>query len=239
MSGTSWLSSLPDMPGTARDSLVLSAVSGQLAYCNWISVTSTVGENTAIFQVCDDAVKVDLDDGSRFRPQVTALLAQKCADAMGASFVTSKIMDLSYKQAAVVLNAVPLGAGSDMVTTTRSKTYNQNVEKKRAGRTGLVRDVGKAWILDNALAGSAGAINYGFYDLNAPSVGPGGCKMWQTIGTRHNGYHTDYSQTLFVMQKTCQLNGQAVDVSNIMTDPQYATLINYAGVLHYQRQPGV
>lgn len=239
MNGSEWLATLPDLPGAERDKKILDAVSSGLAYCYWLPVISEIPGYRAVFQVCDDAVRVDLEDGSRFRVQVTAKLAQQCADIIGGSLITSKISDLAYKQANVILGASPLAASAAMVTTARSKTYNEVVEKKRAGKTGLIRDCGKAWILDNALAYSLGAVNYGFYDRNAPAVGPGGFKMWQTVGTRHNALHTDYSQTLILMESVCELNDEkAVPIASIMKDPKLAKLINYSGVLKYTRQPG-
>ncbi|HVI39646.1 MAG TPA: hypothetical protein VM577_03215 [Anaerovoracaceae bacterium] len=240
MNGSEWLASLPELPGADRDKKILDSVNDGIASCQWLSIVSDIPGNHAVFQVCDDAVHVDLDDGSRFRMQATARVAQQVADLMGASLITAKISDLAYKQANVILSSCPLGAGSDMVTTTRSKTYNTQVEKKRAGQSGIIRDCGKAWILDNALAYSLGAVNYGFYDKGAPSVGPGGFKMWQTVGTRHNALHTDYSQTIILMESVCELNGEAgVPIINLMKDPKLAPLLNYSGVLKYTRQPGV
>ena len=239
MNGSEWLADLPDAPGAERDQKTLDAVSSGLAHCNWVPVTSTIPGHNAVFQVCDDAVWVDLDDGSRFRVQASATLAQKCADVMGASLITARVSDLAYKQAAVVLSATPMGGDPAMVTTTRSKAYNVAVEKKRAGREGLIRDCGKAWILSNRLGGMHdGAVNYGFYDPHAPYMNPHGIKMWQTLGTRHNRFHTDYSQTLFLMQSQCTVDGQTMSVVDVMQSPDLCGLISDEGVLHFVRQPG-
>lgn len=235
--GQTWINSLPENPGTTRDKMVIDAMTNGLAVCQWIPITSTIKDHTAVFQVCDDAVRVE-DNGYRFRFQVTAKLAQQCADLWDASPITSKISDLCYQQSQVILGATTLSAGPDMVTTTKSKKWNDSFEKKRNGRAGLIRDCGKFWILDNKLAISAGAVNYGFYDKSAPYVGPGGLKMWQTIGTRHNALHTDYSQVLMLMKKTCLLDNQEVNIVDLMKDPNLSKLLNYDGVLKYTRQPG-
>jgi hypothetical protein len=151
--------------------------------------------------------------------------------------VTAKIMDLSYQQATVSANCCVLTAGPAMSSTDYSKRWNKMVESKRNGNTGLFRDCGKAWILDNALSSSAGAVNYGFYDTNAIYSNSHGIKLWQNIGTRHNTAHQDYSQTLFLMSSECQIDSQTIKVVDVMQDPELSQLINYNGILKYIRQP--
>lgn len=239
MDAQSWLNSLPNNPGPDRDKAVLNAISDGIVVCNWASVTSTIAGHTATFQVCDDAAYVELPDFSRFRFQVSATFAQKCADLLEASFITSKISDLAYRQAQVVVGASTLSPGPDMVTTDKSKQWNKAVEIKRAGKTGLFRDCGKAWILSNRLTTSVSAVNYGFYDKSAPYISQGGLKMWQTVGSRHDRSHTDYSQTLILMSKTCEVDGQSINVVDVMKDPVLSSLLSYEGVLRFTRQPGV
>lgn len=241
MNGSEWLDSLPEKPGHNRDDKILEAISENLAVCTWTPITSSIGtEHTATFQVCEDAVYVELDDASRFRFQVDAKLAQRCADLLEASLITSKISDLAYQQAQVKLTATILPASADMVTTTKSKQWNASIEKKRNGQTGLIRDCGKTWILSNQLNLKPNvAINYGFYDPRAPYVNNVGIKMWQTLGTRHNSAHTDYSQTLLVMSKTCEVDGEEMLVSDVMAHPVLCKLLSYEGVLKLVRQPGV
>jgi hypothetical protein len=234
MNGSEWLASLPEQPTPVRDQMILEAVTSGLATCEWVPVTSKNNNYTAIFYVCDDAVSVTLDDGSRFRFPVSAKLAQQCADSMQASLPTSKVCDLAYQQATVKLPATLLPAGADMVTTTKSKTWNAALEKKRQGQTGLIRDCGKAWILSNARG--AGAVNYGFYDPHAPYSNVRGLKLWQNVGTRHNALHTDYSQTLILMKLECEINGQTLSVLDVMKHPMLSKLINDDGVLASTRQ---
>lgn len=235
----SWIDSLPNKPCLERDQAILKSIENNIITYNWIPITSTIKGHTAVFQVCDDAVRVELEDGVRFRFQVSATLAQQCADLMNASLITAKISDLSYQQAEIIVDASILYPSPDMVTIAKSKDWNKMVEKKRAGRIGLFRDCGKSWILSNRLTSSNGAINYGFYDHTAPYSGPAGLKMWQTIGTRHDRLHTDYSQTLLLMNKECQVDGNFINVTEVMKNPELAPLLSYEGVLKFTRQPGV
>lgn len=239
MNGSEWLDSLPENPGSDRDAKVLEAFSKGLVVCTWVSITSSIPGHTATFQVCEDAAYIELEDSSRFRFQVDARLAQRCADLLEALLTTAKISDLAYQQATVKLAATILPAGPDMVTTTKSKQWNTSLEKKRDGQSGLIRDCGKAWILSNQLGAKPNAaVNYGFYDPHAPYTNNVGIKMWQTLGTRHDSAHTDYSQTLFVMGKTCEVDGETMQVVDVMTDPTLCKLLSYEGVLKFSRQPG-
>lgn len=240
MDATNWLTSLPENPGPARDNAILDAVSNGIAYCYWVPITSEIPGHRATFQVSDDAVHVDLENGERFRVPVSALLAQKCADVIGGSLPTAKVCDLAYKQADVVLPCVNLPADANMSTTSRSKKYNTLLETKRAGRTGLVRDCGKAWVLSNWLGrAKTQAINYGFYDPAAIYKNPIGIKMWQTLGSRHNYLHTDYSQTLILMEAVCEVDGEQMNVADVMRSPTLWRLISDEGIIPYTRQPGI
>lgn len=239
MNANEWLDSLPNNPGTERDKMVLDAVSSGLATCDWSDVTSTVPGHTAVFQVCSDALAVTLDDGSRFRPQVSARLAQQCADALGVSLPTAKICDLAFHQAVLKLNAVTLPAGPDMVTTAKSKQYNVLLEVKRAGETGLVRDAGKAWILSNRLGEKRDiAINHGFYSRSGPDTNQLGDKLYQSSGGAHNWLHQDYSQLLLLVKSTFTLDGEEKTIADIFKDPVLSHLLNWDGILHFTRQPG-
>ena len=242
MNGTEWLNSLPDNPSKNRDDKILQAITSGLAVCTWAPIVSSIPGHTAIFQVCEDAVHVILENESRFRFQVNATLAQKCADLLGASLTTAKINNLSYQQAKIKLPATLLPPGPEMVTTSKSKVWNTALEKKRKSLKveGLVRDCGKAWILSNKLGLRNNiAINYGFYDPRAPYSNKIGQQMWQTLGTRHDNTHTDYSQTLLLMSASCQVDGQEMKVCEVMKDPTLCKLISDEGVLKFTRQPGV
>jgi hypothetical protein len=236
MNGSEWLSTLPENPGAERDKKVLDAISSGIAICSWSPITSSIPNHQATFQVNEDAVYVILDDGSRFRFQVSAKLAQQCADLVGGSLITSKISDLAYQQACIKLPATLLPAGADMVTTTKSKVWNYKLEAARDGREGLIRDCGKAWILHNLLGGTR-AINYGYYDPHAPNINPQQIRMWQTVGTRHDSAHTDESQTLILMENVCVVDGKGMNVADLIKDPVLCGLASYDGVLKFTRQP--
>jgi len=229
-------------PSPTRDQMILDAINAGLTTINWIPINSSFNGHTAVFNVCDDALRVELSDGSRFRFAASATLLQKCADLLNASMVTAKIMDLRYQQAALnglQVDATILPAIPEMINTSYSKQWNSLVETKRNNFIGLFSDCGKTWVLDNGLSGSAGAVNYGFYAKNAIYTNPIGIKLYQNLGFKHNASYCDESQTAILMSLDCIVDGQAAKVTDIMTDPNLYGLITYNSPLKYTRQPGV
>jgi hypothetical protein len=231
MNGNEWLEALPESPCAERDQMILNAINDGIAICEWSEIESTYKEHKAKFYVNTDAVYVNTDDG-RFRFQVCAQLAQQCAELVGGMMPTIKIMDLRHL-ASNRLNATLLTAGPDMSSTTYSKNWNKKLEAKRAGFEGIVSDCGKPWINDNGLSASAGACLYGFFDVNAPFVNSIGLKLWQTLGSKHNNRHSDYSSTLLLMSIMCEVDGQSMSVADVAKDIELSHLLNYGGVLHF------
>ncbi len=90
--------------------------------------------------------------------------------------------------------------------------HNANIEAALAGKDvkadTLVADVGKEWILDPGL-NVLGAVNYGWRLI------PGG-KPLQPIGHKHLPSHLDYSQVLRPVSRYGALNGQVVDLLDIL-----------------------
>lgn len=189
---------------------------------DWYTLTTTHNDSEVEFYVVSDAVYLPTDSG-RFRFPVSVESAKPLAEFFGALFCTTKVMDLAYAKADVVLNAVALGATPDMAHTTKCKEFNRRLEILRAGRQGLIRDVGKAWVL----TASGTPTNYGFYDKNAPNIGPGKFRMWQTPGHKHDSKHQDYSQTLFLMKRTCIVNGIEREVKEVLADEDLYGALSY------------
>lgn len=234
MNAEDFILNYPNKPSHERDEYTLSAIGDCLQFY-WLPVESSWNGHKAIFQVCDDALRVEVD-GKRFRPQGNARLLQKVADLIGGCLMTSKVMDMSYAQAGKKINCSNLKAGPLMDTRLYSIEYNEKVEEKRNGFAGLIRDVGKTWLVDNAIEQSAGAINYGFYSSEGLSVSLAGQKMWQTVGTRHDGVHEDYSQIILLMSAYCMLDGVWAKVEDIMKDSTLCGLLSYSGVIRKTRQ---
>lgn len=228
-----WINNLPEMPGEKRDNLFLKSIESGMAICQWSEIESTYEGHVGKFQVNTDAVYIEYENG-RFRFPISAKNAQIAADMVGGMFLTTKIMDLRHLNSNK-LNATLLNAGPNMSSTTYSKDFNNKIEIKRKGFKGIVSDCGKPWILDNKLSISAGACLYGFYDVNANNVNNIGLKLWQNVGTKHNNMHQDYSSTLLLMEKICEVDNVKMEIKEIAKDKILSNLINYNGILNYVR----
>src|SRR5690348_671329 len=81
-----------------REAQILDAVYQGNFEARWSSIISVDGDNTAIFKVMADALKVE-----GVRVNVSATLEQEIADLLYSSLLTAKLADLLYAQAQVVL----------------------------------------------------------------------------------------------------------------------------------------
>ena len=231
---------LPESDQVARDKMILDAVDGGQLTFDWVDITSSTadGNHTATFSILSDAAYLSLDNGSRFRPASCAKTLQMIADKVSASLITAKILDLRHAQAPTKLDATILPAAPAMIGTAYSKMWNTKLEAKRGDLT-YISCIGKPFILDNSLGTGMGAVLYGFYSKSGPDISKNGYHMWQSISDRHLPTYQDYSSTIILMKSDCQVDGNCMNVADVMKDPVLCELICYGGVLKYQRQPGV
>lgn len=242
MQAQEFYDNLPENFGAERNNYTQKAVESGLMNPTWYPVGSVThndnGSNDILTVfISSDALHVSLDNKERFRPMFSASTSQKAADALDAMLITAKVSDLSYAQvpAERCLNACILPATNQMSNTSYSKNWNKKLENLRKGYEGLLMDVGKPFILDNSIATSKGATLYGFYDLGSPYKNAQGIRMWQTVGTKHDVSHMDYSSVCRLMKKTAIYNGEEVSIKDIAKDPKLSKMINYGGVLQYLR----
>lgn len=177
-----------------------------------------------------DALKVN-----GIRVAVTAQEAQEVADVLGALLTTPRIEDLIWQQADVRIEPHP----GDVVRKTAAQ-HSAEIDRDLAGRTGLIVTCGKSWVLTNALRPGRAA-NYGWHGTAAayPSATIPGIKVWQPLGTAHNAAHRDYSQTLRLVRRACEVDGRNADLGMVLQDPELARHVSHEGPLRLLRQPGV
>lgn len=236
--GSDWLAAYPYNPCPERDEHVMAAAESGLLNCDWASVTSFDRGRRATIPVTADALYVVLDDGSRFRPMVTAKLQQRLADHFGGYLPTSKVCDLAYDQASPQIDAQTILDVDHMMTSELSKKWNVMMEAQRAGRTGLVRDCGKSWILSNLLSQRQDVgVNYGYFSHKAPYESHSGYRMWQTRGSRHNAEHQDFSQVCHLMGGVALVFDEGVPMETMLTHPNYYEIVSDEGALKLTRQP--
>jgi hypothetical protein len=246
----------------ARSAAVLDAVRRFLFVpIEWKPVPARSGPHKATFYVSYDTLRFgvagnndDPDDWDWVRLAVTAVVAQQIADLLGVLLPTDRICDLTHRSADVVLRPHP---GEPVVSTTaRQLRHHAEIEKDRAGRTGLLSTVGKEWILGVDLfppsaprhaLGKVGAINYGWHTRgptgeNGPYLGADGFILFQTRGFRHDVSHVDYSQWVpRLVHPRMWLDGQQVATADVLTSTDKDTnrLLTYDGPLPDTRYPNL
>lgn len=82
-----------------------------------------------------------------------------------------------------------------------------------AGRKGLIVNVGKHWVLTNRITEKNNlAANYGWFMKGRRPI--------QTVGTRHDTAHTDYSQVLRLAKPMIRVDGREVDIRRVGRSPE-------------------
>ncbi len=226
-SGTDIFNSLPRTAGPAREQAILAAVTDGDVVISWVDVTSQVGGHTATFSVSADALRLG-SAGDSFRASATARTMQQIADALGCVLPTSRMCDLIWAQAAVQLAPCPQNVDdATRVSTALMGKYHAQVEALLAGRTGLIENVGKHWVLSSSIvgvkrAGIQAAANYGFYSTAGEfKSGPkrdGLFPLMQPLATDHFVDYTDYSQVIRLVKRACTVDGQDADLSAVLTE---------------------
>lgn len=251
-SGLDVVRSMPFGPSPAREQRVLDAVHSGCARMLWWPLRTTRMGHTLELWVMSDALAVGSGDDT-VRICCSCRTAQAVADYCNASLLTSRIADLIWEQGVrlspTILSpgkrpvpkdilsdlGLPTGTLADMADTPRMVEAHRRMERERAGRTGLLANVGKHWVLTNRLVGRPyRAANYGLFDTRSPNG-----KVWQTVGLAHDTEHTDYSQTLVLVARGCTLDGASADLHEIMKDPATAPLVSDEGPLHLTRPAGL
>lgn len=257
-SGLDFVASLPFGPSPERERRILTAVSSGCARISWTSITVTQGTHGAQnthrleLRVMEDALAVGHGDDF-VRVCTSCRTAQLAADLLGASLLTTRIADAIWAQSAKLPPTIsspgkravsadvvkdlglPAGTVADMADTPRMVEVHRRMEATRAGRGGLLGNVGKHWVLTNRLDGRlTRAANYGFYDPRSPNG-----RVWQPLGLAHDTEHTDYSQTLVLVARACLLDGAMADLLDVMKDPETAPLVSDEGPMRVLRHPGV
>lgn len=248
------LDDFPVSHGSEREDLILDIVKNQQDRLDfeWSSLKIQNEEHVGMFFVLSDALKID-----GIRINLTAHTQQQIADSWGAMFLTAKLADLIWHNAQVRLEPRPRSITS---STEAMIKHSQDIDKQLENvdyEGKLLSTVGKYWIIDSKMAHSSRpnqAINYGWHFKGQSFQGISGgynasllkdpangmyWKMIQTIGTHHSNSHVDYSQICRLVARDCVIDGQSMDLMEVLQDPDLSKLVSHTGVQPVLRQPGV
>lgn len=242
LGGHAWCRALPNRENVpARERAFLEAVrGGYLRPIVWSPVDCSRGEHTGTIWVSEDAIAVGTE-ADFVRVCLSALGSQRIADELGAVLQTSRTSDLSYAQAAVKLMPQDMGPGSSAELEAMI-AHSDAVERARAGRSGLVRDVGKDVILSPRLLNDQGAYrgrlgNFSWYADSAPNRSPAGAHVWQMVATAHSDKFVDDSMTLCVVRGDMIADGASWPTAEVYAHPTLSQLVSDEGPLPIVRYP--
>lgn len=238
-----------DLPPNAtpeREQAILDYVRAGSYEAPWAVVTSDIEGHHGEFQVFGDALKIE-----NVRVNVTAETEQLIADELGCLLLTPKLADLIWIQRDCTIKPFPRSITS---TTQGMIDHSADIDKAIAQLTAqptLIASTGKHWLIDNDMLAHPGmAENYGWHYQGhdwtgghefAVSKDPSGqlITMIQGRGWRHNKGHVDYSQICVLVSRDCTIDGNTMDLLDVLKDPALAALANHSGVMKVFRQPGV
>jgi len=217
---TTVLEKFPANHSREREDLIVQAVArGALDPPQWTTITSNYKGRRAQIQVTTDALTIL---GVRF--DVTAEGAQRIADQLHAILPTPRILQLVWEQAAVRIEPCTLPPDEKMASTARMIQHSDCVDQRIAGRAGMVANEGKHWVLSNRIAGKDNlAANYGWFIRGRRPV--------QTVGTRHDTAHTDYSQILRLVKPIINVDGRDIDIRHVGRSAELWGLVSDEGPL--------
>jgi hypothetical protein len=217
---TAVLEKFPATHSREREELIVQAVArGALDPPEWTTITSNYKGRRAQIQVTTDALTIL---GVRF--DVTAEGAQRIADQLHAILPTPRILQLVWEQAAVRIDPCTLPPDEKMASTARMIQHSDCVDRRIGGRAGMVANEGKHWVLSNRIAGKDNlAANYGWFIRGRRPV--------QTVGTRHDTAHTDYSQILRLVKPIINVDGRDIDIRHVGRSPELWGLVSDEGPL--------
>jgi len=225
--------------------MVLGAISeGQFDHV-FVPITIQVGDHTGVFQVSQDALKID-----GVRINANAVLQQHIADLLGAYLLTPKLLDQMWAQRAVTISPCtqPIATTSAAMIAHSACVDNKLAEAGGVPSGGIVQTVGKTWVIANAILDHPGkACNMGWH-LEKPMGGDipfdpaptlPGAHMIQSPGYHHDFAWVDYSQICLFVHRDCIVDGRPTTFADVAQSFAISSLVNAGGVLRALRQPGV
>lgn len=232
--GAAVMASVGNGSGSDRDDrLVQQAMAGNVPShirdLHPVTFNGTVGGRSVEVTICvtPDYLAVG-SDSDHVRVPLGLPAALRVADAFDMMLPTTTMVDAIYQQADVRIAPSPMTPGSSMSSTNYFVRHNETVNGQfaRAGaRDGmLVAGHKKDLVLANRLSRNPGRVAiYGWHRTNGRAIQP--------LSTVHGAYYADYSHGVRLVSRTAYVNGNAVDLSDLLTDERYAGFLNGDGAL--------
>ena len=221
MRGTEIAASLPANASAQREQMILDHVKAGHAILRWTPITIDVPPYRATFYVTAEPLMLGESWEDAFYPGVNAQTMQRIADYYNATLLTPQLVDQIWAQAQVRIDPFIATAGdAQMASTARFLQHSELVKNRlrplKAGRSALVSNVGKYWVVNAAtslgktVSGQPAAVNYGFFASRAGAnqTASGSARdtsVVQNPGLAHNQLHVDYSQVVMLVARAVEL----------------------------------
>ena len=233
--GQNTIARLAASAGAGRDNAVAQAViSGnmpdflrQLVPVT-VSGTGADGRQTRItLCVMPDYLAVG-DDNDFVRVPLGLPAASLIAERFDMVLPTTRMVDAIHTQARVRLRPSPMTPGAQMASTDYFLRHNATLEGQRRSAGGtlgmLVSGHKKDLVLSNRLERNPGRVAiYGWHQANGQPIQP--------LSTVHGASYADYSHGIRLVSRTAFINGQAIDLRDLLGDGRYAGLISDEGTI--------
>ncbi|GAA5079643.1 hypothetical protein GCM10023209_32180 [Roseibacterium beibuensis] len=234
-SGSAVMASLGNGSGSGRDNaIVAQALSGNvpdfLRDLQPVSFTGIAGGRQTEITICvtPDYLAIG-SDADHVRVPLGLPAALRVADGFDMMLPTTRMVDAIYAQADLRLSPSPMTPGPQMSSTDYFLRHDATVDAQfaRAGGRGgiLVAGHKKDVVIANRLSRAPGRVAiYGWHRSNGNPIQP--------LSTVHGEYYADYSHGIRLVSRTAYVNGRAIDLRSLLTDGQYASLLNDDGPLN-------
>lgn len=233
MKGSEWLAKLPAKACVEREKAIIDAVASQTRIVHdWFPLTLTHRGHKIVIGVSRDVLRVG-EPSDSVRVSVTGRTQAAIANIMGARLLTPKLADIIHCEATTVVPPLTRQwfADGTMALTRRMAEQSRDVDAMVGRAGGLVSGQCKDWVLCKAMSPSRAA-NYGWHTkANGQRAVTIGLRVWQSVGTAHNWDHTDYSQHCRLVSRELKVDGQHMDLDDMLRDPELAGAISHEGTL--------
>jgi len=226
MNGTSFGNVIIGSTGNqARDDLFLSQIeAGNVPMaCRKQATISIIDKGNLLkYEVSSDVLSVG-SDADYLRASVNSRTARKICDDLYCMLPTRKISNDIWKSSDLKLTPQPMGANPNMVNTKTLIAHNEKINNQMILPFQLVSGHKKDIVFAKRLVNDNKKLAiYGWHSLS-------GVAIQGLNSTSHDYAYQDYSQSVRLISRDARLNGEVVDLLEILNSPKYAYLISDEG----------
>lgn len=232
--GAAVMAAVGNGSGSGRDTaLVAEALRGNvpshLRTLQPVRFTGLVGGRQTEITICvmPDYLAIG-SDADHVRVPLGLPAALRVAEGFDMMLPTTRMVDAIFAQADLRVSPAPMTPGPAMSSTDYFLRHDATLDGQFAnagGRAGLLlAGHKKDLVLSNRLSRAPGRVAiYGWHRANGSPIQP--------LSTVHGEYYADYSHGIRLVARTAYVDGRAMDLRGLLTDGQYAGLLNSEGPL--------